>query len=673
MNVYEGNEKYIFISYAHKDSPLVLPIIEELDEAGFRVWYDGGIAAGTEWPEYIADHLIRAELVLFFISENALNSQNCTREINYAVSKKKKMLAIHLEEKIVMTPGVEMQLGSLQNMFYRRFIDRRSFIAKLIGEDIVRSCSPDYLLTDKNSDEDEDFGELSAFFGTEKAKKKMHREAVSDYADTIPVKIYKGSVTDDDQARIRNNARIINQVLLDLKLRSLVFAVEIGPRVTTYSLTPDPSVRPALLEKFKSDIALSLSIPPENIRLLSPMIGEQRLAVEITNNSQSVIRLDELMEEAALRERMNIETYPDTSVCLGRTTDGEAMFADIAKMPHLLISGISATGKTTLLHSMIVSVITRVSPDRVKFMLVDLKSIEFSVYDNMPHLLVPVIKKADEAASAMRWLCEEMDRRYAEFAKFRVRNVDSYNESVTDGDIMPKLILIIDDYTDLIYNHKKVIEESVVRLSQKSRAAGIHVILSTQRPEVNTITGLIKANIPSKMVFKTTSDIESRTAIDSTGATLLTGVGDVLYYQILLNSIVRVHTPFIEFETVEKIAKRLIKKLGTAKYDSSVEAAIEADREKSAADKEKAKQKKSELDIDDFIADAALLAATRGNLTTSYLQRIAHINYQKATKIMDTLTDMGIISEANGSKPRQALIDVVEWEKKFGKSESETK
>nr|MBE6545237.1 TIR domain-containing protein [Oscillospiraceae bacterium] len=659
MKIYEGQEKYIFISYAHKDSPTVLPIIEELDEAGFRVWYDGGIAAGTEWPEYVADHLVRAEVVLIFVSDHALMSQNCIREINYAVSKKKKMLAIHLEENIAMTPGIEMQLGSLQNMFYRRFIDRSSFVAKLIDAEIVKSCNPDYINNEEDGIEEEVSDGLSAFFGAEKVKKQMHREAVGDYADTIPIKIYKGSVSDEDQARIRNNARILNRILHDLKLRALVYEVSVGPRVTTYSINPDSSLRPVLLEKFKADIALSLSLSPQNIRLITPMIGAQKIAVEIVNSSQTVVRLDELMEEAGLRERMSIEERADTSICLGRTPEGDAMFVDLARLPHLLIGGIPATGKTTLLHSIIVSVITRVPAEKIKFILVDLKSIEFSVYDDMPHLLVPVIKNADDAAKALRWLCDEMERRYVEFAKLKVRNVDDYNAKAAETDIMPKLVLIIDDYTDLLYNHKSEIERSTTRLSAKSRAAGIHLILSTQRPENSTTNGILKANIATRMAFKTNNDIESRTIIDTAGAPLLLSFGDALYSFVASPSPVRVHTPFVSYETLEGITAHLIKRNGKAVYDKSAYAAISMTAERVSKDKP--------LEGDELLAEAARLAVAQGSMTVALLQRKLSIGYNKAAELMDKMTEMGVLTEYEGSKARRVMISLDEWEKKFNK------
>ncbi|MBR3680920.1 MAG: TIR domain-containing protein [Clostridia bacterium] len=565
MAVYEGKEPYIFVSYAHKDTPTVLPIIEGLQARGFRVWYDGGIEAGTEWPEYIAEHLESCAVALLFISDYALASRNCIREINFAISEGRDMLAIYLSD-VKMSSGMKMQLGTLQAMFYNRFLDRESFIAALCGARLIQKCRDG-----ANSEADEtpaaveDEEDLSAFFGEKKQKKAAKRLAVDDLSDAFPIRIYRGSVTDDVRAQISENARIMNRLFNDSDVKALVSEVEIGPRITTYYVTFERGIRVKQLENFVEDLKFSLAL--DQIRYV---ISSQRAQVgfELLNSNQELISLEELLKEARIREEMNIEARTDTSVPLGRDTVGSPVFGDIAKFPHLLISGITQTGKTTFLHSMIVTMITRVPKERLRLVLVDLKGVEFDIYNEEPHMLLPVIHDSVTAAKMLSELCEEMERRYKLFMDARVRSLEQYNETVAESDRLARIIFIVDDYTDLVFNHKKEIETAVMRLSQKSRAAGIHLILSTPRTEAATITGVLKANMPSRIAFRTFYPADSRMIIDTAEATELDDRGDALLSQMAQTNCTRISTPYIAVEKIISIVNYLVKTEGKAEYNT---------------------------------------------------------------------------------------------------------
>ena len=653
MAVYEGNEKYIFVSYAHKDTPTVLPIIEGLQNAGFRVWYDGGIEAGTEWPEYIADHLSVCGVALIFISENAIASKNCIREINFAISEGREMLAVYLSD-VKLTSGMRMQLGTIQAMYYNRFLDSDSFISALCGARILQKCRDGEsvnITADEVEEEDED---LSAFFGVQSKKKSATKRSVDDFSDEFPIKIHRGSVSEEKRAEITENARIMNRLFNDSNVKALVSEVDIGPRVTTYYVRFERGIRVTKLESFVDDLKFSLSI--NEIRYI---VSTQKAMVgfELLNSNQELVPLEELLKEARLREEMNIETRTDTAVPLGRDTAGNAVFGDIAKFPHLLLAGMTQTGKTTLLHSMIVSMITRVPKERLRLVLVDLKGVEFDVYDKIPHMLLPVIHDSARAARTLSWLYDEMERRYSLFINERVRNIDDYNKLSEDGKVteIPRIVFIVDDYTDLIFGYQKDIETSVMRLSQKARAAGIHVILSTQRAEPSTITGVIKANMPTRLAFKTMSGADSRCIIDNNDAPELNYQGDAILTLVGEVSPKRIHTPYISYEKIDSIVHRLIKRDGEAEYHESA---------LNVAGNE-AMPTSTDALFDNIVEDVI----KNRRVSISYLQRTYNIGYAKAADIIQKLEDLGIISGHNGSKARTILLTMDEWER-FKRGES---
>ena len=656
MAVYEGNEKYIFVSYAHKDTPTVLPIIEALQNAGFRVWYDGGIEAGTEWPEYIADHLSVCGVALIFISENAIASKNCIREINFAISEGREMLAVYLSD-VKLTSGMRMQLGTIQAMYYNRFLDSDSFVSALCGARILQKCRDGASFADDINEVEEDDEDLSAFFGVQKQKRAAAKKSVDDFSDEFPIKIHRGSVTEEKRAEITENARIMNRLFNDSHVKALVNEVEIGPRVTTYYVRFERGIRVTKLESFVEDLKFSLAV--DEVRcVFSPQ--KSRVGFELLNPNQEVVPLEELLKEARLREEMNIETRTDTAVPLGRDTAGNAIFGDIAKFPHLLLAGMTQTGKTTFLHSMIVSMITRVPKERLRLVLVDLKGVEFDVYDKIPHMLLPVIHDSASAARTLSWLVEEMETRYTAFIQQHVRNIDDYNKLADEGKVlaMPRIIFVVDDYADLVYRYQKDIENSVMRLSQKARAAGIHVILSTQRADPSTITGVIKANMPSRLAFKTMGKVDSRCIIDSDDATELNNQGDIILALVGESSAKRIHTPYISFEKIESIVNRLIKRDGEAVYHDPVINVV----------KNEAMPTSSDTLFDKVVEDVI----KNRRVSTSYIQRAFGVGYSKAADIIERLEDLGIISSANGSKPRIVLITEEQWTRmKRGESNEE--
>ncbi len=561
MSVYEGHEPYIFVSYAHKDSRVVLPIIEALQERGYRVWYDGGIEAGTEWPEYIANHLAACRVALIFISDNALASQNCVREINFAISERREILAVYLSD-VRLSPGMKMQLGTVQAMYRNRFIDDASFATAILGARILTPCREGASAAAVGVDDSETGEDLSAFFGDDKTSGAASEGTG---ADSIPVQIYKGSVSDALQESIAQSAGIINRTFGELKISALVTSVEIGPMVTTFRIHVNGTMRLNVITRAVEDLKFALGV--NELRFLPPTGRDLTVSIEIPNEQQDIVLLEEILKESRPRESMGFLTRGDTSVCLGRTASGEPFFADVMTFPHMMISGATQTGKTTLLHSMIVSMITRVPRERLGLILVDLKGVEFDIYENEPHMQLPVIHDSKTAATILTELCEEMERRYQAFMNKKVRTIDQYNELVTGEDILPRIIFVVDDYADLILGYRKEIENAVMRLSQKSRAAGIYLILSSQHSDPSTITGVLKANIPSRLAFKVHSAVESRGFIDTPDATELSNFGDALFSHPMQPRPIRINTPYLSVERIISIVKHLIHTEGTAKHN----------------------------------------------------------------------------------------------------------
>ena len=572
MAVYEGDEKYIFVSYAHKDTHIVLPIIEELQKNGFRVWYDGGIEAGTEWPEYIADHLERCAVALLFISDNALASKNCRREINFAISEECEMLAIYLSD-VKLSSGMKMQLGTIQAMFRNRFIDDASFTAAILNARIIAQCKEGAELDGRGTElADEENEDLSAFFD-EGASKRGTRDAL-DYADSIPIKIYKGSVSDALQESITENAAIINRTFAELKISALVTAVEIGPLVTTYRVHVNGTMRYNTILRATEDLKFALGV--NELRFLPPTGKDLTVSIEMLNEQQDIVPLEDIQKELRLRTSMGFETMGDTSATLGRTATGEPFHSEIATFPHIIISGGPQTGKTTLLHSLIVSLITRVPRERLGLILVDLKGVEFDIYTDEPHLQLPIVHDSRTAADILTELCNEMDRRYRTFTECGVRNIDQYNSVAKAGEELQRILFIVDDYADLILNFRKDIENAIMRLSQKARAAGIHVILATQRADNNTVTGILKANIPTRLSFKLLTVQESRDVLAMNDAIELGGQGDALFSHMMSQTPIRISTPYISVEMVSGIVKRLIKTEGKANYNKRISRGVSA-------------------------------------------------------------------------------------------------
>ena len=395
------------------------------------------------------------------------------------------------------------------------------------------------------------------------------------------------------------------------------------------------------------DIALNLAA--ETIRIEAPIPGKQAVGIEVPNKEKEAVHLRDVVETDEFANNKS-----KLSVALGKDVAGQVVIADIAKMPHVLIAGSTGSGKSVCINTIITSIIYNAKPSEVKLVMVDPKVVELSVYNGIPHLLIPVVTDPRKAAGALAWAVQEMDDRYNKFATKGVRDLKGYNaamEKEGEGGKLPQIVIIIDELADLMMVAAKDVEDAICRLAQKARAAGMHLVIATQRPSVDVITGLIKANVPSRIAFAVSSQVDSRTILDMVGAEKLLGKGDMLFAPAGSSKPTRIQGAFVSDDEVEKIVD-FVKANGTAKYS---EAILESIENNNKTDKELAEESDDD-DTDPFLMEAMEVVVETGQASTSFIQRKFKVGYARAGRIIDQLEERGVISGYQGSKPRQVLM-----------------
>ena len=447
---------------------------------------------------------------------------------------------------------------------------------------------------------------------------------------------------------LTDTATKLQKTLYSFGVSAKVENVSVGPAITRYELKPAEGVRVSKIANLADDIALNLAA--ETIRIEAPIPGKQAVGIEVPNKEKQAVHLREVLES---EEFENSESK--LTIALGKDVAGNTQLADIAKMPHVLIAGSTGSGKSVCINTIITSIIYKAKPSEVKLVMVDPKVVELSVYNGIPHLLIPVVTDPKKAAGALAWAVQEMDNRYNLFAKKGVRDLKGYNKAVKKDEgvgLLPQIVIIVDELADLMMVAAKDVEESICRLAQKARAAGMHLVIATQRPSVDVITGLIKANVPSRIAFAVSSQVDSRTILDSVGAEKLLGKGDMLYFPAGAPKPARVQGAFVSDEEVEKIVD-FIKQNGTATYSEDI---LETIENSNKTDKEIAMEKDEDDDTDPFLMDAIETVVETGQASTSFIQRKFKVGYARAGRIIDQMEERGVISGYQGSKPREVLM-----------------
>ncbi len=533
---------------------------------------------------------------------------------------------------------------------------------------------------DKSSDEDDaEFVVPSPSKSVKKEEpKKEEKPPKPDYSNYEFPSIELLGKDDEDEDEDSNletqeNADKLIDTLASFNVTASIKGVDRGPRITRYEVVPAKGVKVSNVMNLQDDIALNLAAG--DIRMEAPIPGKSAIGVEIPNRHARTVRLRDLIESEEF-----VSQKSKTAVCIGKDVAGYPVFGDIAKMPHLLIAGATGMGKSVCINALMISMLYKAKPDELKFIMIDPKQVEFTMYNGIPHLLVPVVSDAKQAAGALMWAVEQMEKRYELIKNLLVRNIDAYNQKVTDdpslGEVMPRIVIVIDEFADLMLQVRDPVENLVMSIAQKARAAGIHLIVGTQRPSVNVITGTIKANIPSRMSCKVASQVDSRTVLETAGAEKLLNRGDMLFSFAGAIKPIRVQGAFVSDSEVEAIMNHIKSFSDGNSYDSTVMEEIERAAQKCSkkgagggadSDDDDGESGEGYLNDRQFL-DAVEVAVNSGKISTSLLQRKLSIGYGKAAKFIDVMEDMGIVGESNGSRPRDVLISPDEWREKLSRT-----
>lgn len=446
----------------------------------------------------------------------------------------------------------------------------------------------------------------------------------------------------DDKKELLSNANKLEEALNSFGVEAKVIQVTKGPSVTRFELQPSAGVKVNKIVNLSDDIALNLAA--SGVRIEAPIPGKSAVGIEVPNKELTPVFLREVIEsEEFTTSRKSL------AFCLGKDIGGNCVVSDLTKMPHLLIAGATGSGKSVCINTLIISLLYKYSPESVKLLMIDPKVVELNVYNGIPHLLIPVVTDPKKAAGALNWAVNEMTRRYKLFAENGVRNLEGYNDLVNKGKIsegLPLIVIIVDELADLMMVCPNDIEDYIGRLTQMARAAGMHLVIATQRPSVDVITGVIKANIPSRISFSVSSQIDSRTILDCSGAEKLLGKGDMLFYPVGESKPLRIQGAFISEEEVEKVVNFIKSQQQELDYKTEI---LEHMNNDGVQDEEG--------DIDELLEESIRIVVESGQASTSLLQRRLRIGYNRAARIMEQLEEQGIISGRDGSKPRQILID----------------
>lgn len=445
----------------------------------------------------------------------------------------------------------------------------------------------------------------------------------------------------EDKKELLSNANKLEETLSSFGVEAKVTQVTKGPSVTRFELQPSVGVKVSKIVHLADDIALNLAA--QDVRIEAPIPGKSAVGIEVPNRELTPVYLKEVLDSDEFKN-----CNKNLAFAIGKDIAGNCVVSDLSKMPHLLIAGATGSGKSVCINTLIISLIYKYSPEDVKLLMVDPKVVELNIYNDIPHLLIPVVTEPKKAAGALYWAVNEMTRRYKLFAENNVRNIESYNELLKkgkEGEKLPLIVIVIDELADLMMVCPNDIEDYIGRLAQMARAAGMHLVIATQRPSVDVITGVIKANIPSRISFAVSSQIDSRTILDMSGAEKLLGKGDMLFYPSGESKPMRVQGAFISEEEVEKVVIFIKEQqCGEIEYEDSIIDEINTSIEINNEDR------------DELLEEAIKIVVEVDQASTSLLQRKLRIGYNRAARIMDQMEERGIISQRDGSKPRQVLI-----------------
>lgn len=497
-------------------------------------------------------------------------------------------------------------------------------------------------------------------------------ETIQENSEQKPIKEYKfpplkllksgkGKGTKSNEASVRETAMKLKSTLENFGVNVTVTDYSCGPSVTRYELQPEQGVKVSKITNLADDIKLNLAAA--DIRIEAPIPGKPAVGIEVPNKESQPVFFRDLLESD------NFQKFPSNiAFAVGKDISGQVVVADIAKMPHLLIAGATGSGKSVCINTLIMSILYKAKPDDVKLIMVDPKQVELSIYNGIPHMLIPVVTDPKKAAGALNWAVLEMTNRYQLFAQYNVRNLQGYNEKVKavtgseegneDLKKLPQIVIIVDELADLMMVAHGEVEDAIVRLSQLARAAGIHLVIATQRPSVDVITGLIKANVPSRIAMTVSSGVDSRTILDMNGAEKLLGKGDMLFYPTGYPKPVRVQGAFLSDDEIADVVDFLKEESGEVTYDESISKEIANTKVGGSG----GGASSAEPEYDDYFVDAGKFIIGKDKASIGMLQRVYKIGFNRAARIMDQLSEAGVVGPEEGTKPRKVLMSMEEFE-----------
>lgn len=500
---------------------------------------------------------------------------------------------------------------------------------------------------------------------SQKPVAEQNRRAVKDFILPSTNLLNRGSgrSSASNELELRDTARKLENILANFSIKAEVVDYSRGPSVTRYEIQPEIGTRLANITKLADDIKLHLAAT--DIRI-EPIPGKSTIGIEVPNEGRDSVLIRELIESAELKNNSSKLAF-----AAGKDIAGQVIVGDIAKMPHLLVAGTTGSGKSVFTNSIIMSILFRAKPSEVRLIIVDPKVVEFGVYNGIPHLLQPVVTDPRLASNTLKWAVAEMSDRYKKFAEYNVRDLKGYNEKIAQLPVeegeeplkkLPQIVIVIDELADLMMVAAKEVEESICRLAQLARAAGIHLIIATQRPSVNVVTGLIKANVPSRVALMVSSGVDSRTIIDQNGAEKLLGNGDMLFYPSGYVKPVRLQGAFVSDGEVSKVVEFWKNQAGDMSYDDSIARYVESQESQSTASVQSTASDEASDGRDEYFFEAARFVIEKDKASTSMLQRMFKIGFNRAARIMDQMCEAGIVGEEEGTKPRKVLMTLDELE-----------
>ncbi len=463
----------------------------------------------------------------------------------------------------------------------------------------------------------------------------------------LPLDLLNNRTSKPTSGDIKGNVEIIQSTLEKFGIPVEMGEVSVGPTVTQYTLKPDEGIKLSRITGLNNDLSMALAAHP--VRIEAPIPGKSLVGIEVPNRTVATVTLREVLDSGDFKQRKN-----NLMIALGKDVAGKVWLDSISKMPHLLVAGATGSGKSVMLNALIVSLLYQNNPDDLKFIMVDPKRVELTIYNGLPHLLTPVITEVSKTINALKWCLNEMDRRFETLSKVHKRDIDSYNQSAKEK--MPYIVFIIDELADLMVVAAKDMETGIVRLAQMARAVGIHLVLATQRPSVNVITGTIKANMPARIAFSVTSGIDSRTILDSLGAEKLLGRGDMLFSSVALTKPKRIQGALITDQEIKRIVSYIKEKSGEPNYVTEI---VERQKVRGVAG---VGIDGGSDDDDELFEEAKELIINSGKASASYLQRRLAVGYARAARLLDLLEEAGIIGPSNGAKPREIMVTKEQYE-----------